>query len=64
MPRPVIEKLNRDILKVLDSADMKNFFASLGAEPAHTTPAEFAGFMKAELTKWSKVVKESGATVN
>lgn len=63
-PRPVIDKLNRDILKVLDTADMKNFFASLGAEPAHTSPAEFAGFLKAELAKWSKVVKESGATAD
>lgn len=60
-PRPVIDKLNRDILKVLDGADMKQFFASLGAEPAHTTPAEFAAFMKSELAKWSRVVKESGA---
>jgi tripartite-type tricarboxylate transporter receptor subunit TctC len=63
-PRPVIDKLNRDILKVLDSADMKQFFASLGAEPAHTTPAEFGAFMKSELAKWSKVVKESGATAD
>jgi tripartite-type tricarboxylate transporter receptor subunit TctC len=63
-PRPVIDKLNRDILKVLDSADMKQFFASLGAEPAHTTPAEFAAFMKSELAKWSRVVKESGATAD
>lgn len=61
-PRPVLDKLNRDIVKALGSADMKQLFTRLGAEPANTTPAEFAAFMKSELAKWSKVVKESGAT--
>ncbi len=60
-PRPVNEKLNRDILKLFDSADMKRFFASMGAEPAHTTSAEFAALIKPELAKWSKVVNEAGA---
>jgi len=60
-PRPVIDKLNRDILRALDTPDMKQFFARLGAEPAHTSPGEFGAFMKTELVKWGKVVKESGA---
>jgi tripartite-type tricarboxylate transporter receptor subunit TctC len=63
-PRSVIDKLNRDILQALDTADMKRLFTRLGAEPAHTTSAQFAEFMKSELAKWTKVVKESGATAD
>lgn len=63
-PRSVIDKLNRDILQALDTADMKRLFTRLGAEPAHTTSAQFAAFMKSELAKWTKVVKESGATAD
>jgi tripartite-type tricarboxylate transporter receptor subunit TctC len=63
-PRSVIDKLNRDIVQALDTADMKQLFTRLGAEPAHTTPAQFAMFMKSELAKWTKVVKESGATAD
>ena len=35
----------------------------MGVEPAGTTPQEFAAFIKSEMTKWAKVVKESGAKV-
>jgi tripartite-type tricarboxylate transporter receptor subunit TctC len=40
---------------------MKTFMSGLGAEAHGTTPQEFAAFIRSELTKWSKVVKESGA---
>jgi tripartite-type tricarboxylate transporter receptor subunit TctC len=55
--------LNLEIVKILGSADMKAFMAGLGAEARGNTPREFDGFIKSELAKWSKVVRESGARV-
>ena len=60
-PQPIVATLNREIVKTLAAAEMKSFMNNLGADPAGNTPAEFAAFMRAELAKWSKVVKESGA---
>ena len=60
-PPAIVDTLNREILKVLNTPDMKNFMGGLGAEPRSMAPQEFGGFIRSELTKWSKVVKESGA---
>jgi tripartite-type tricarboxylate transporter receptor subunit TctC len=42
-------------------SDVHGKLASLGAEPAGNTPEQFGAFIKSEITKWAKVVKESGA---
>ena len=57
----VVESLNRQIVKALTGADMKSFMAGLGAEAHGTTPQQLDAFIRSELAKWSKVVKESGA---
>jgi tripartite-type tricarboxylate transporter receptor subunit TctC len=61
VPADVVDALNREIVRALDTPDMKAFMAGLGAEPRGMTPQAFAAFIRAELAKWSKVVKESGA---
>jgi len=60
-PAPIIASLNREVVKALNSADMKAFMNGLGAEPAPMTPQEFGTFTRAEAVKWAKVVKDSGA---
>jgi tripartite-type tricarboxylate transporter receptor subunit TctC len=60
-PPDVVNALNRAIVKGVNAPDTKAFFSNMGVEPAGTTPPEFAAFIKSELAKWSKVVKESGA---
>ncbi len=60
-PPGVVDALNREIVKALNAPDMKAFMAGLGAEPRATTPQEFSAFIRFELAKWAKVVKESGA---
>ena len=60
-PPAIVDALNHEIVKVLGTADMKSFMNGLGAEPYSSTPQQFAAFIRSELTKWSKVVKESGA---
>jgi tripartite-type tricarboxylate transporter receptor subunit TctC len=63
-PRDIITKLNHAFVAALQSPETKTRFAALMAEPVATTPEEFGAFMKAELAKYAKVVKLSGAKVD
>jgi tripartite-type tricarboxylate transporter receptor subunit TctC len=63
-PRDVVQKLNQAFVAALNSQEAKTRFATLMAEPVPSSPEEFAGFMKAELAKYEKVVKASGAKVD
>ena len=56
-PKDVLGRLNGEINKTLGSADMKKVFVDFGAEPEPTTPEAFSNFVKAEIAKWTKVVK-------
>lgn len=63
-PREVIARLNSACVAALQSPEARTRFASLMAEPVTNTPEEFGAFMKAELAKYEKVVKLSGAKVD
>jgi tripartite-type tricarboxylate transporter receptor subunit TctC len=64
MQRDAVTKLNHAFMAALQSPESKTRFAALMAEPVPTTPEEFGAFMKAELAKYEKVVKLSGAKVD
>lgn len=63
-PAPIIERLNREFVSAMrDPATNEKLKAQyMEADPG--TPAQFAAFMKAELTKWAPVIKRSGATID
>ena len=63
-PRAIVTKLNREIVAILEAPDMKERFRTQGVDLAGSTPEAFAAFIRAELAKWRKVVKESGAKVD
>ena len=63
-PKPIIDRLNAEIVKALNSPEVKERMAKEGAEPIPGTPAEFAAFQKSEVAKWAQVVKDSGATAD
>jgi tripartite-type tricarboxylate transporter receptor subunit TctC len=63
-PRDVIARLNQAFVAALNTPEAKTRFAGLMAEPVPTTPEQFGAFMKAELAKYEKVVKASGARVD
>jgi tripartite-type tricarboxylate transporter receptor subunit TctC len=63
-PRDVVGKLNAAFVAALQTPEAKTRFASLMAEPVANSPDEFGSFMKAELSKYEKVVKLSGARVD
>src|SRR4051812_18816583 len=56
-PRPIIDRLNRDVAKALESPDVKERLQAQGAEPMRGSPEAFAAFMRAEMAKWAPVVK-------
>ena len=63
-PREVVQKLNQAFVAALQAPETKSRFAMLMAEPVPNSPEEFGAFMKAELAKYEKIVKASGAKVD
>ena len=59
-PKDIIDRLNREIVKALGSAEVKDLFAKQGLEAAPSTPEQLAAFMKREYDTWGKVVKQAG----
>jgi tripartite-type tricarboxylate transporter receptor subunit TctC len=60
-PRPIIDKLNASMRAALDASDTKARMATDGTEPLPSTPDEYAADIDREETKWSAIVKKSGA---
>jgi tripartite-type tricarboxylate transporter receptor subunit TctC len=63
-PAPVVARLNEEFRKALLTPEMRERLKAMGAEPSPTTPEQFAAFIRAELAKYEKVVKFSGAKVD
>lgn len=63
-PAPVVTKLYNTLQEVLKEQPIQEKFDSLGLEIIGNKPDEFAAFIKKDITKWSKVVKDSGAKVD
>lgn len=63
-PRPIIDRLNKEILKALEQKPVVDQLLSQGAVVAGTSPAEFAEFMRKESDKWKRVVDISGMKAN
>ena len=62
-PRPIVDKLQAEVSKILKMPDVSKKLLDLGLEPSGSTPDELAAYQKTEIAKWSKVVKDSGAKV-
>ena len=63
-PAPVLATLSTALAKVLSNPDVQKKISMQGGEVVNETPAQFAAFIKAETTKWGKVVKDSGARID
>ena len=62
-PAAVVAKLNGDIAKALDSAEVKEIVARQGGELAASTPGDMAAQIRSDREKWGKVVRDSGARI-
>ena len=59
-PPEVVDKINKDVARLLQSAEVKERFANLGAEQMPMTPVEFRNFVRAEIDESAKVIKAAG----
>jgi tripartite-type tricarboxylate transporter receptor subunit TctC len=64
MPPPLVARLHGELIKVLNMPDVRARIEGDGSEPVGSSPEEFRRFMHADLDKWAKLVKESGAKLN
>ncbi len=58
-PAEIRNRLNAELVKILRSAELKDRFLALGAEPVGSTQEEFGRFMKSETAKWSQLIREA-----
>ena len=64
VPRPIVDKLNGAINRVVASANYREHFASIGDEPEGDTPEDFADLIARDSAKWADVVRRSGARLD
>ena len=60
-PAAVLDKLNAEMVKIINEPDVKERLATLAFTPVGDSRAQFAAFMKSEIAKWGKAVRDSGA---
>ena len=60
--KEIVNRLNAELAKVMRAPGMKERLAGEGADPTSSSPAEFTAFIKTEIEKWRKVVKDAGIT--
>ena len=60
VPQAIVNKVSAEVARIVRLQDVAQRFQLDGAEPVGSTPKEFAAFLKAEMQKWSKVIKDAG----
>ena len=63
-PKPIIDRLHTETVRIFKLPDVQERLQKLGLEPIVSTPDELARYQASEIVKWSKVVKESGASAD
>jgi tripartite-type tricarboxylate transporter receptor subunit TctC len=62
-PREIVDRVGREVNRVLQLPEVRETLAQLGAEPASTTPASFLEFIRADNAKWAKLIRERGIVI-
>src|SRR6266850_890649 len=63
-PRPILERLSAEVNKVINAADVKENWGQQGAVPMGMTPDAFGKLVREDVTKWAKLVKDTGMKVD
>ncbi len=59
-PRPIVMRLNGELVKIMHSPELKERLATLATDPMTSTPEEFAAYLRQEIAKWGDVVRKAG----
>ena len=59
-PKPIVGRMSAETIKVLAMSEVRERLRDLGYEPVASTPEQFAGYIRAELDKWTKVIRAAG----
>jgi tripartite-type tricarboxylate transporter receptor subunit TctC len=59
-PRPIVTRLNGELVKIMHAPEVKERLAGLGTDPMTSTPEEFAAYIKQEIAKWADVIHKAG----
>ena len=62
-PAPIIQQLNSEVMKALQSPEVRQKLALQGAEPLGSTPQAYGEYVQKELLRWAKVVKQTGVSL-
>jgi tripartite-type tricarboxylate transporter receptor subunit TctC len=63
-PPAIIERLNAEMVKILRTAEARDWFEEQGGEPVGDRPEDFAAFVKAEHAKWGRIIREAKIKVD
>jgi tripartite-type tricarboxylate transporter receptor subunit TctC len=63
-PKPIVERLNAEIRKILNSAEIRESWGKQGVTPMSMTAPEFTAFITTEIDKWAKVAQTAGVKIN
>lgn len=58
VPRPIVDRLNKEIVGMVHTAEFREWLKQNGSDPVGSTPEAFAAFLKAEITKWAAIAKK------
>ena len=62
-PREIVDRLHREIVRAVALPDVRERLAALGFEPVANTPEEFAVYIRSEVNKWAKVIREANIKI-
>jgi tripartite-type tricarboxylate transporter receptor subunit TctC len=63
-PKAIVDKLHADMVKAMNTPEVRERFAAVGADTIANTPAQYGAFVEAELKRWGKVIKATGIKVD
>ena len=58
-PRPIIDKIHAEVVKILNTPDVRDKLVAAGSDPVGSTPEEFLAYIKLELARWGKVIRDN-----
>lgn len=63
-PKPIVDALNREIVKAIDTKDVRDRLAAAGVDPRSSSTEELDALLKSEVARWGKIIKDSGVRID